>query len=57
MILPERVFGRSPVNSSDAGFAIGEIIVATWSRRSVASTVSLSGFRRVRLYHGDCSGG
>ena len=37
MILPDRVFGRSGVNISDLGFAIGLILWATWSRSSSPS--------------------
>ena len=32
MILPERVFGSSGVKTMFAGFAIGPIFAATWSR-------------------------
>jgi hypothetical protein len=34
MIFPERVFGSSGVNTTLAGFAIGPITCATWSRSS-----------------------
>ena len=37
MILPERVFGSSSVKSTDFGFAIGPMSLATCSRSSSAS--------------------
>ena len=38
MILPERVLGRSSVNRIVFGFAIGPIVLPTWSRSSAASS-------------------
>jgi hypothetical protein len=40
MILPERVLGRSSVNRMVFGFAIGPIVLATWSRSSSTSAVA-----------------
>ena len=40
MILPERVFGSSGVNTIDAGLAILPILLATWSRISLISVSS-----------------
>ena len=38
MILPERVFGRSSVNRTVFGLAIGPMVWPTWSRSSATSS-------------------